>query len=310
MKQVMKRFTDILRSLAPTYLLEAWRERKRRKVRNELAAQEKAGISFTTEQLLGQLRGIGIQTGDHIMVHSSLSKMGHISDGPQGVVDALLQAVGHQGTLCMPSSPVKKLQFDHMRDKPTFDVRNTPSAMGAISEVFRNMDDTLRSLHPTEPVCAQGALAKEFVQDHEGQLTPYNAHSPWKKLMDAGGKILYVGVTLDNAGTHLHTLEDAVDFRYPVYHDELFEAQLINENGQPQTMRTKVHNPEFSRRRKCDELIPYFEAQGVLQRVKLGRADCLLLNAEGMFTAMTEGYRQQKITMYTPHGENITGYDD
>ena len=304
------KFFDSLREIMPRAMLELYRSLKKDAVRKDLEKQRVAGHAITKKRLLEQLREMGIVAGDHLMVHTAMSKMGYLENGPQTVIDALLEAVGPTGTVCMPSSPVSKLQLVHLRQNPVFDIHNTPSAMGSISEQFRKLPATVRSLHPTEPVCAQGALAAEFVKDHFAQLTPYNANSPWKKLMDANGKILYVGVTLINAGTHLHTLEDAVDFKYPVYAEEIFTAKLIDANGKACTMQTKVHNPEFSRRRRCDELIPYFKTKGILQKTHLGRADCLLLNAKGMFDVMLKGYQEKRITMYTPHGEKIPGFDD
>lgn len=243
------------------------------------------------------------------MVHSAMSKIGFLENGPKTFVDALLEVVGESGTICMPSSPVKTLQLLHMQNAPVFDVKNTPSAMGAITEYFRKLPKTHRSLHPTEPVCANGRLAKDFTASHFGAITPYGENSPWKKLMDADGKILYIGVTLDNAGTHLHTLEDAVDFKYPVYADTIFTAKMVDETGAEKTMKTKVHNPEFSKRRKCDDLIPIFENEKVLEKHTLGRANVLLLDAKKMFTAMVSGYKKSGITMYTPHGEKIKDYE-
>jgi aminoglycoside 3-N-acetyltransferase len=174
--------------------------------------------------------------------------------------------------------------------------------MGALTEYFRTMPGTLRSLHPTEPVCAFGLGAEDIIRDHFGQLTPYNEHSPWKKIMDAGGKILYVGVTLINSGTHLHTLEDAVDFKFPVYYPELFQARVVDANGEERMMNTKVHNPEYSAKRRCDELIPVFEQEGVLKKVTLGKASCLLLDAKKMFDVMLNLYHERGVTMYTPQG--------
>lgn len=305
-----EKLKDKLRRLLPASMLEQWRALKKQKRRDALDDARKRGEIIIQEQLVLALTKMGIMAGDHLMVHAAMGKMGLLADGPKTVVDALLEVLGPSGTLCMPSSPVNKLQFDYLMENPVFDVRNTPSAMGAISEYFRNLPETKRSLHPTESVCAIGKLADDLVKDHFGEITPYTQRSPWKKLMEANGKVLYIGVTLDNAGTHLHTLEDAVDFKYPVYADTIFEAQLIDADGNARTMKTKVHNPEFSKRRKCDGLIPMFEAAGALQHVQLGNAKCLLLDAKLMFDTMLKAYRNSGITMYTPQGEKIKGYDE
>ena len=115
-------------------------------------------------------------------------------------------------------------------------------------------------------------------------------------------KILMIGVTLDNAGTNLHCLEDAVDFKYPVYYHEIFEVKVRDEAGVLRVMKTKVHNPVWSKRRKCDELIPLFEKNGALTRFKLGMAECLLLDAKAMLEIMLLEYKERGVTMYTPKG--------
>lgn len=306
----MSQFTLWLRKIIPDFVLERFRVAKKNAMRKQLKTQAEAGDVITEQQLVQQLEAMGIGYGDHLMVHSAMSKIGYLAEGPKTFVEALMHIVGPAGTICMPSSPVAKLQLHYIREAPIFNVHQTPSAMGAITEYFRKLPDTIRSLHPTEPVCANGRLAKEFVSGHFGEATPYTAHSPWKKLMEARGKILYVGVTLDNAGTHLHTLEDAVAFKYPVYYPEIFRVRVIDEAGEERHMETYVHNPEFSRRRRCDELIPLFTQEKVMQKTKLGKADCLLLDANAMFDCMVNNYHKHGITMYTPHGEKIPGFDD
>ncbi len=301
---------DRIKNIIPDQVLDWNRERKKRALNEALAAQKESGDILTRDSLSTRLRNIGLQKGDVVMVHSAMSKIGYLQDGPETFVNALFDVIGKEGTLCMPSSPVKMLQLDYIKGNPEFDVGNTPSAMGAITEYFRLMPETKRSLHPTEPVCASGPLADQLTKDHFGCETPYTVNSPWKKLMEADGKILYVGVTLDNAGTHLHTLEDAVDFKYPVYVDKLFDVTCIDSVGNRKQMKTRVHNPDFSKRRKCDGLIPMFMERNVLTRHQVGKADCLLLDAQSMFDVMVEEYLQHGITMYTPNGEKIKGYDE
>jgi hypothetical protein len=84
----------------------------------------------------------------------------------------------------------------------------------------------------------------------------------------------------------VHCLEDAVDFPFPVYHHETFECTVIDEDGQEFRTQTKVHNPEFSKKRYCDFLIPIFEERGVLTKHKIGMANCLLIDAKRMFQEM------------------------
>ena len=202
----------------------------------------------------------------------------------------------------MPTSPIARLQLDYVSDNPLFDVLNTPSAMGNISEVFRTSDGVVRSYHPTEPVAAWGAKAYEYIKDHTTKNTPYHWDSPYGKLIQHGGKILYIGVTLDNAGTHLHTLEDALDVGVPVYYSKEFKLQVIDYEGNEMMVTTKVHNPEYSKKRRCDELLPMFLQEGVYSEVMIGKAKTLVFDAKKMFDVMVTSFTDRGITMYNPEG--------
>lgn len=300
---------DTLRALIPEDLLNWYRSFKKNKVRKGLEKQRAKGKVLSKTELVSQLKVIGIEEGDSLMVHCAMSKMGYLENGPSTFIESLKEAVGPKGNILMPSSPVDKLQLDYISENRTFDVLNTPSKMGSVSETFRKMDHVIRSTHPTEPVCAFGPDAEHFTNGHFGKETPYGETSPWHRLMEKKGKILYVGVTLINAGTHLHVLEDLTDFKYPVYSDQTFDIEVINHLGLTQNVKTKVHNPEFSKRRKCDELIPQFKEDNVLKEVRLGQAQCLLLDANVMLSSMLKAYKNKGVTMYTPHGEKIEGYD-
>ena len=80
----------------------------------------------------------------------------------------------------------------------------------------------------------------DFVDEHLGEETPYTSKSPFYKVAAAGGKILYIGVTLANAGTSLHVLEDAVEaFKFPVYYPEVFSVKVKLETGEEKTVKTR-----------------------------------------------------------------------
>lgn len=293
---------DFVRKLTPDFLLNWNRKRKKDSRNSELNLQKQRGDVLTKDNLLENFRSIGIEEGDSILVHSSLSRIGFLKEGPKSFVDALIAAVGEKGNILMPTSPNAVFQLDYIRNTTNFDVLNTPSNTGKITEYFRKIEGCKRSLHPTEPVSAFGPKADYFLSEHFGELTPYNEKSPFHKISEIGGKILYVGVSLSMAGTNLHTLEDAVDFKFPVYYPEIFKFDVIDENGVIHNIKTKVHDPEWSKKRMCDDLIPMFIKEGVLKKVKVGQAESLLVDAKGFLSVMIEQYQNNGITMYTPKG--------
>lgn len=304
-----KKLRHILRSLVPQGWLDAYRNRKKEKVRQALQQKQRQGDIITREALAEQFRAAGIAPGDTLLVHAAMSRVGYLENGPQTLVDALRDALGPDGNLLMPTSPNASFQIEYARENPVFDVSASPSRLGAVTEYFRKLPGVKRSAHPTEPVAALGPDARWLTEGHLGEPTPYTADSPFARLYQKHGKILYLGVTLDNAGTNLHTLEDAVDFKYPVYAEGWFPFTVVDEQGNTHRVKTRVHNPEFSRRRRCDELLPLFEREGAAKKIRIGEAEAWLFDGQKMFATMLDAYREKGITMYTPHGENIAGFD-
>ena len=289
---------------SPEFLLSLAKFLKKNQRRKYLATQKKTSTVITIEKLVSDLQKIGLKKNDVIIVHCSLSKIGYVKNGSADIVDAIEKVVGVEGTLLMPSFPAKGRNKDYLESNVVFDSRNTPSQMGVVTEYFRNLPNVKRSFHPTDPVCARGPLAEWLTNSHFNQLTPYNASSPFRKLCECNGKILMLGTTLNGACTNLHTLEDAVDFKYPVYFEKIFEVDMIDENGNHHRMKTRVHNPVYSAKRNNDELKPLFEKEGVLMNGKIGEADSMLIDAKKLLEVMIKYYYSNGVTMYTPHGED------
>jgi aminoglycoside 3-N-acetyltransferase len=271
-----------------------------RKIRMKL---ERIDGGFSQDTLLEDLKTIGIREGDDVLVHSSLSKIGYIQGGANTLIKAILRAIGPSGTLLMPSFPAEGRNKDYLETKPEFSIRDTPSAMGLISETFRTMPGVLRSLHPTDAVCAYGPKASWYVSGHFGQPTPYTAESPFGRLADAGGKILMIGTSLNGACTSLHVVEDAINFPYPVYDAKTFDTVLIDEFGKRHRMTTRVHNPEWSAKRDADLLLPLLLRAGIIHRHSIGRAASMLIEAKGLRDTLIHACQEDGITMYTPMGK-------
>jgi aminoglycoside 3-N-acetyltransferase len=290
------------RDWVPKGLKDLKKRWKKKRFNAQMERWVVSGKVWTANDLSVHLSDAGITLGDQVMVHASMSKMGVLEKGPESFIDALKEVIGSSGAILMPTSPIPTLQFDYVQSNPVFDVRNTPSAMGAISEVFRKFPEVHRSLHPTEPVAAWGVDAYEYIKDHTVKNTPYHGDSPYGKLIQNGGKILYIGVTLDNAGTHLHTLEDAIDVGVPVYYPQEFKLPVIDYDGKEIIITTKVHNPEYSKKRRCDELLPMFLQEGVYREVQIGKAKTLVFDAKKMFDVMVGAFNERGVTMYNPEG--------
>lgn len=165
------------------------------------------------------LARLGVEAGDVVIVHSSLSAMGFVVGGAQAVVEALLDAVAPSGTIVVPTQtgisdpatwenpPVPQAWWQTIRDEmPAYDPALTPTrGMGAIVECFRHHPDTIRSAHPRLSFAANGLDAGRIVGDHP--LTPgLGDESPLGRLNELDAKVLLIGVT-DANNTSLHLAE-------------------------------------------------------------------------------------------------------
>ena len=160
-------------------------------------------------RIAAELRAAGVRPGGLLLVHSSLRSLGPVPDGAETVVQGLLGALGPDGTLLMPA-----LSYGRVTpEQPLFDVRFTPSNVGALPEYFRTRPGTVRSIHPTHSVCGVGPLAAELLDRHIEDRTPCGPRSPFHLLPEYGGQILMLGCGL-RPNTSMHAVEELAEPPY------------------------------------------------------------------------------------------------
>jgi len=157
------------------------------------------------ESIVAGLKALGLREGDDVLVHASLKSLGPIPDAAKTVTDAFLEVLGEEGTLLMPSLTYSSVT----KDNPVFDWEHTPSCVGGLSEYFRTRAGVLRSIHPTHSVCALGKKAAQFTESHFQDRTPVGENSPFFKLKEANGKVLFLGCGL-KPNTSMHGVEEFV----------------------------------------------------------------------------------------------------
>ena len=64
------------------------------------------------DDFIHALKQVGVRDGQTIMVHTSLSSLGFVCGGAQTVIEALIECVGENGTLMMPSQSWKNLDAE------------------------------------------------------------------------------------------------------------------------------------------------------------------------------------------------------
>lgn len=108
-------------------------------------------MALNKQDLINGFCKAGINKGDEIEVHSSLSSFGYVDGGAENVISALKETVGDNGSIFMPAlrlSPELPLTEDDKKAGITSKIKILPenrthSAMGIIADTFRMMPDTV-----------------------------------------------------------------------------------------------------------------------------------------------------------------------
>ncbi|NMB73860.1 MAG: AAC(3) family N-acetyltransferase [Myxococcales bacterium] len=232
-----------------------------------------------------------------------MSAFGRIQGGAETVIESLKALVGPEGLVVMPAFPIDGTGREHLSRDPLFDVRNTPSTMGAITEAFRKRKDVFRSLHPTHSVCAWGSRAEEFVAGHEQAATPFGEGTPFARLVEQNALQVWFGCRLW-AITLYHAFECLQpSFPIRVFSDSTFAARCRNASGEPVIVHTPVHDPRLAPYRidRRPDLEARFKLrliqEGALQSLRLGKGEIMAARARPLFAAF-ERLLAEGLTIY------------
>ena len=174
------------------------------------------------DEIIQKLKEVGLKSGDTVVVHTSLGKMGYVCGGAQAVIEALMEVVGDSGTIMMPTQSWKNLDpetgvhweadqkdWQLIRDNwPAYDKNLTPTnTMGAVAEMFRQVPGSVRSDHPARSVCAWGRYA-----EYPGKHT-YVEHSA---VSEAGKRVWKAYETLFVDGNDFEKIGEDYEKAYAV----------------------------------------------------------------------------------------------
>jgi aminoglycoside 3-N-acetyltransferase len=156
----------------------------------------------TKSDVFKMLEEFHVKHDDKIIVHSALRSVGEIEGGADGLIDAFCEYLS-EGLLLIPTHSWRDV-------KPVYDVKTTPTCLGALSKVALERKDGIRTLHPTHSIKIFGKNAAEYAEGEEKFSTVAPAESCLGRLYDEHGKILLIGVGNDR-NTFLHTIDERLN---------------------------------------------------------------------------------------------------
>jgi aminoglycoside 3-N-acetyltransferase len=249
----------------------------------------------TVRSLAADLATLGVRPGDVLLMHSSYRSLGGVAGGPQAVVQALLDALGPDGTLVVPTHnaentdpadwqhpPVPEDWWEPIRhEAPGFDPARTPASrwMGRLAELVRTWPGALRSTHPQVSFAALGPHAAQVVDGHRLD-DGLGDSSPLGVVNRLDGKVLLLGCG-HNSNTSLHLAE----WRQPdpPRHETGSSIRQSDGTGRWTTWTDVAEDEE-----DFDVIGAEFEATGAVVKGRVGRSTARLMSQRRLVDFATD----------------------
>lgn len=185
----------------------------------------------TKEDVCEILESMGIQKGMVILLQANIQELGYLVGGEQMLVEALMETVGYDGTIVVPSfTPqmsdpachkrnVDRDSWEKIREHMLpFDRKLSVSKYCAsfVQQFLRN-EGVVRSYHPLYSFAAWGKYAKLICDKHPLHFG-LNQDSPLGKIVEFNGYVLLLGCSY----------KENVMFQLARYHGEQLPIKIIS----------------------------------------------------------------------------------
>ena len=234
---------------------------------------------LSINELLDGFRQTSVKPGDTIIVHTSYKSLGGVQGGAEAVIDVLRGLVGPQGTLLFPA-----FNFQSWTEWHYFDILETPSKMGMITELARLKPDAKRTPHPIYSFSVLGPRADEFAATED--VEAYGPNSAFALFHKTNGTILSIGLDFNNTFSMHHYIEynTGCDYRRV----KQFSGIYVGYDRQP---RIKTYSMFVRKHERIKTyIVPGMNdllAAGVIKEVQIGAAKVHFATARNFFDNMS-----------------------
>lgn len=153
-----------------------------------------------------KLNKIDIGSEPVIFLHSSLFHLGRIDFRVSDLLSIIIDWLGPDGTLVMPS-----FSYHNNTTDPWF-AKRTIGKTGLLTECFRLQQGALRSIHPIHSITAFGKLSHYLTR--EVDATSFGEKSSFSKLIEMDALNIALGIGFVGGATFLHYSEQKLEVPY------------------------------------------------------------------------------------------------
>jgi aminoglycoside N3'-acetyltransferase len=248
---------------------------------HKLKHQSSNKEEITKADLIKDLRGIGVKNGDHIGLGISFKSVGQVKGGVEAFIDALIEAVGPEGTIMM-NTYTKVFYTTEVRlgwTNYVFDPKSTKAWTGIIPETFRQHKNSIRSRHPVNSVAAVGKFAKYLTDGHDENASAY---LPYSRLSNINGKYLAIGIGDRLVGMR-HQAQSAAGLLRAVPLRRAVKYRINDGEIKTFVLRDRGGCVE-----RLPELVSHLRQNGFVTDGKIAMADVVLVPTKEALEVMTD----------------------
>ena len=224
---------------------------------------------LSRQDLVCELNDASIGEVRLLLMHSSLHSLGRVEHGADSVVDAVLEVIGDDGTLMVPTFNYTLGELD------LFDPDQVPSQCGIVTETLRQRPEAIRSLHPNYSVAAIGKDAEPLTREH-WRAESVGVGSPIDRIAREDGYIFLLGVKHD-ADSTMHVGEA---YAQAAYRGVRFDPTWPR-TAQVRTPSGDLVELSLNDEPGCSTGFGMIEAplreKGMIRDFKIGQAKCQLV---------------------------------
>ena len=245
-------------------------------------------MKINREGVAAIFRNCGVSQGDVVFLHSDalVTAELHGNDINQNVdtlFGGITDLLGLEGTLVLPT-------FTYSATKgEVYNVQQTQSDVGLLTEFFRKRPAVRRSLNPIFSVAACGSKADSFSRSSANDC--FGHDSCFGLIYKYNSWIFTLGCSFDRI-TFIHYLDQiaCVDHRY----FKTFPATIINDRDiQTFDVRYLVRDIDRKTKAKMENLKNRLSEDGKIQTAEMGRALLTGVKAQDFYNTAFEMIRNQ-----------------
>jgi aminoglycoside 3-N-acetyltransferase len=213
---------------------------------------------------------LGIKDDDTLFIHSDILSFGKIVD-----ISTIMPSLMYEIISLSPKGDILMPTYTYSFTKnETYDVEKTPSTVGSLTNYFRNMKETYRTLDPIFSVSVLGD--SKYLECDPRNC--FGEKSVYAEILKSRGKIVMLGSKFDKSLTFLHFIEQQFGVHYRKL-KKFTGKKKVDNNILEDYCYFYVREPRDTVKINLDNLERYLSDKNLIKTVGVGRGSISIIDS-------------------------------